>query len=100
MSFGSVPAPVLQQVMDDNVDTDTIHNNAVINHQEIIGVDLGGTKLHVGRTRQGIILSEHRHFYNARASEDVVVKELINNIESQITQQVSAIGIGVPSIVD
>jgi glucokinase len=86
--------------MDDNVETDKVDANTVTNNHEIIGVDLGGTKLHVGRTKQGVILSEHRHFYNARASEDSVVKELINSIESQITHQVAAIGIGVPSIVD
>ena len=66
----------------------------------LIGVDLGGTKLHVARTNAQQVVAESRQGYNAMASADKVLTTLIQAIEQQMSAEVEGIGVGVPSIVN
>lgn len=66
----------------------------------LIGVDLGGTKLHVARTQSHQILAQSRQDYDAYADADTVLQTLLHAIELQLTPDVEGIGIGVPSIVN
>jgi glucokinase len=70
------------------------------NSPTLIGVDLGGTKLHVARSQGAIISSQSRAAYNAQASAQAVLDTLIAAIAAQLTPQVTGIGVGVPSVVD
>lgn len=66
----------------------------------IIGVDLGGTKLHVARTQGQHIASQSRQLYDANASAEIVLQTVIQGIERHLSPDVKGIGIGVPSVVD
>ncbi len=66
----------------------------------IIGVDLGGTKLHVARTQGAQIASQSRQLYDANASAEAVLQTIIEGIERHLSPEVKGIGIGVPSVVD
>ncbi len=66
----------------------------------LIGVDLGGTKLHVARTNAQQVVAESRQGYNAMASAAKVLTTLIQAIEQQMSAEVEGIGVGVPSIVN
>jgi len=82
-----------------NSHTTTIEkNNMALN--TIIGVDLGGTKLHVARVQGQHIASQSRQLYDANASAEVVLQTVIHGIERHLSPDVKGIGIGVPSVVD
>lgn len=66
----------------------------------LIGVDLGGTKLHVARTYADQVIAQSRQGYDANAAADDVMTTLIDAIDQQLTPDVEGIGIGVPSIVN
>ena len=68
--------------------------------QTIIGVDLGGTNVRAGK-----IVGQKMAAYQARAitshgSRNLVLQEVRATIAAVLDSQVSAIGIGVPSLVD
>jgi glucokinase len=66
----------------------------------LIGVDLGGTKLHVARTHANQVITQSRQDYDALAAAEAVLATLIQAIEAQLTPEVTGIGVGVPSIVN
>jgi len=66
----------------------------------IIGVDLGGTKIQVGRIRQNKIEQEFYRPISADEEEEIVLTEVIEAIEQVYTKDVDSIGVGVPGIVD
>jgi glucokinase len=66
----------------------------------LIGVDLGGTKLHVARIYADQVIAQSRQEYDAQAAADIVLDTLIKAIDLQLTPAVEGIGIGVPSIVN
>jgi len=66
----------------------------------VIGVDLGGTKVAVGRVRDGEVEALAKHTVPARESRDAVLGVVIEAIVEVLTPEVSAIGCGVPSVVD
>ncbi len=68
--------------------------------EKIIGVDLGGTNVRAGRVFDGEIEKLHSHRISSGASEKIVLDELIFSIHQVYDSNVSAIGIGVPSVVD
>jgi len=66
----------------------------------VIGVDLGGTKVSVGRDRDGKLEQLVRSSVPANESKDVVLGVVMDAIAEVTTPEVSAIGCGVPSVVD
>lgn len=68
--------------------------------QAIIGVDLGGTHLRAGRIKNGVVTARARRPVPPTDQDEVVVQELIDAVQSLIDIEVTAIGIGVPSVVD
>lgn len=66
----------------------------------LIGVDLGGTKLQVARVRGRELLSQSREQYNSLGSADEVLETLVTAIRKQLTSDVKALGLGIPSVLD
>lgn len=68
--------------------------------QKVIGLDIGGTKVHFGLVQNGIILDELKLPTPTRATQDRILAELIAGIEALMAPEVVGIGIGVPGLVD
>lgn len=68
--------------------------------KNIIGVDLGGTNVRAGRVSDGKIKQIFSRKISSKASEKVVLDEIIETIHVVYNNNVSAIGVGVPSVVD
>jgi len=66
----------------------------------IVAVDLGGTKLRVGKVQHNRIISHATRAIPPNGSEDAVLSELMDSIKSLFDDEVVAIGVGVPSVVD
>ncbi len=67
----------------------------------VIGVDLGGTKVQVGKVENSKIVDKYQINISAQAdNEDIIINEIFEAIEKVFDKSVSAIGIGVPSVVD
>jgi glucokinase len=72
-----------------------------MNHDgNVIGVDIGGTKIVAGRINRQRIAREVRIPTPAREAERVVVDALIDAIERVFDTPCQGIGVGVPSVVD
>lgn len=68
--------------------------------QTVIGVDLGGTNVRAGLVVDGIMEQHATRRVSSDADEDVVLEEVAATIQDVITADTTAIGIGVPSVVD
>ncbi len=68
--------------------------------QTVIGVDLGGTNVRAGLVANGELQEQARRKISSDAPEDVVLTEIARTIEDLINDETTAIGIGVPSVVD
>jgi glucokinase len=66
---------------------------------DVIGVDLGGTKIAVARL-QGRELSESKIEPTKRSGADVLIEQLAEMIESLRGDQLEGVGLGVPSVVE
>ncbi|MFZ2054649.1 MAG: ROK family protein [Candidatus Aminicenantales bacterium] len=66
----------------------------------VIGVDLGGTKVGIGRVEEGRIVRHVTTAVNAHASEEEVIEEVGEAIARVFDPGVAGIGVGVPSVVD
>lgn len=69
-------------------------------NQGIIGVDIGGTKIHVGLVKDSETVKEIKFPTMADESKDSIINNLINGIESLGVSDFQGIGIGVPGLVD
>ena len=69
-------------------------------NKAIIGIDLGGTKVGIGRVEDGRIVGHVSAAVSARGSEQQVVGEVVGAIEQLFDMGVAGIGVGVPSVVD
>ncbi|WP_338157373.1 ROK family protein [Bacteroides graminisolvens] len=67
----------------------------------VVGVDLGGTNIRAGRVKEGRIekIIEVLTPDNPQTAQETIDK-LINTIQAAFTEDIQAIGIGVPSVVD
>ncbi|UOG77515.1 ROK family protein (plasmid) [Hymenobacter tibetensis] len=65
-----------------------------------IGIDIGGTKIHIGVVQQACIIQEIQVETSATASKEQILQELVDTIKIVIDDEVSGIGIGVPGLVD
>lgn len=66
----------------------------------LIGVDLGGTNMRVGRIEEGRVAALASRPTPATAPEGAVLEALAALIAEVFTAEVAAIGVGVPSVVD
>ncbi|TGD77567.1 ROK family protein [Hymenobacter wooponensis] len=65
-----------------------------------IGVDIGGTKIHIGVVQHGSIIWEKRFETAATAPQEQILAELAAHLESVVDEDVAGIGIGVPGLLD
>ena len=68
--------------------------------RKIVGVDMGGTKIHTALICGKSIISEYIIDSPSKESEKKVVDRLIESIEMVFHPDCEGIGVGVPSIVD
>lgn len=66
----------------------------------IIGVDLGGTNVRVGKVLGESLESHHSQRISAHESQDHVLEEIFQAVEQVLDDDVIGIGCGVPSVVD
>lgn len=69
-------------------------------HQSIIGVDVGGTKISVGKVIDGKIVAEANFPTLAHRSEKEVIGDIIKGIQQIYDNDVIGVGIGVPGLLD
>ena len=67
---------------------------------ELLGVDIGGTTIHVGLVENNSIKKEALILVDREADASVTLQSLLNIIRQNLTRNVGAIGIGVPAVVD
>ena len=65
----------------------------------LIGVDLGGTNVRAGLVQIGRIISLHKQAISSHAEQKIVLEEIYQTIAAVLQPNVTAIGIGVPSLV-
>jgi glucokinase len=68
--------------------------------QAIIGVDLGGTKVGIGRVENGRIVRHVSAAVSAQGTERQIIDEVVAAVEQVFDPEVAGIGVGVPSVVD
>jgi glucokinase len=68
--------------------------------KKVIGVDMGGTKIHTALIAGNAIITEHIAATPAKETEEKIIDRLIQAIENVFQPGCDGIGIGVPSIVD
>jgi hypothetical protein len=69
-------------------------------NSKYLGVDIGGTKVHVGVVQAGVLVQEARFETSATASKEQILAELVQNLAPLVDAEVMGIGIGVPGLVD
>ncbi len=69
-------------------------------NQKIIGIDIGGTKVHIGVVQHGEILQELRIPTAAQGSREELLADITQGIRQVLDPEVVGIGIGVPGLVD
>lgn len=66
----------------------------------IVGIDLGGTNVRVGKVSGQELERHHEQRISAHEAEDVVLQEIFHSIDRVFDHDVVGIGCGVPSVVD
>ena len=69
-------------------------------NKTIIGVDLGGTKIGVGKVESNQMVNHFAFSVSSQASEEKIVNEIIQAIEKVFDQNTAGVGVGAPSLVD
>jgi glucokinase len=69
-------------------------------HQSIIGIDVGGTKIRVGKVVDGNVVVEVNIPTLAHRSENEIIGDIIKAIKQIIDNEVIGVGIGVPGLLD
>lgn len=68
--------------------------------QAILGIDLGGTRVRVGKVRAGELERSAASPISSRERAEVVAGEVYRTIDGVFDDEVAGIGCGVPSVVD
>lgn len=66
----------------------------------VIGVDVGGTKIGIGRIESNKIVKQYTNNINSAGTVEQTVNEIIEAIKPVFGPDIAAIGVGVPSVVD
>ena len=66
----------------------------------VIGVDVGGTCIGIGRIELKSIVEQHTYKITSTGTVEQTVNEIIESIEKVYDSDVCGIGVGVPSLVD
>ncbi|MDH3254896.1 MAG: ROK family protein [Acidobacteriota bacterium] len=66
----------------------------------IVGIDLGGTNVRVGKVRGRAIDAHHAQPISGNAAEDEVLQEIFDSVDRVFDKDVVGIGCGVPSVVN
>jgi glucokinase len=69
-------------------------------HETIIGIDLGGTKVSIGKVQENRIVQHTSTQITTQGEQDQILSEIISAVENVFDQSVAGIGIGVPSVID
>jgi glucokinase len=68
--------------------------------ESVIGVDLGGTNVRAGRVEGGRLAEVRSVAVRSRGTEREVLDDVFSAVDSVINENVSALGAGVPSVID
>lgn len=68
--------------------------------KSLIGIDVGGTKIHIARIEQEKVVAEIRIPTAATRCRDEILKDLSDGVSKMLTSDVIGVGIGVPGLVD
>ncbi|WP_027066817.1 ROK family protein [Maribacter sp. Hel_I_7] len=68
--------------------------------KEILGVDIGGTNIKIGKVVNGVVIQKCKIPVNRDDLEQVTLDNLYKGLKDLMTDSVQAIGIGVPAVVD
>ena len=68
--------------------------------EEILGVDIGGTNIKIGKVINGVVLQKCKIPVNRNDLEQLTLDNLYKGLKSFMTDSVKGIGIGVPAVVD
>jgi glucokinase len=71
-----------------------------MNNKKYLGIDIGGTKTHVGLVQQGALIREAKFDTAATAPKEQILAELVACLEAFMGDDVVGIGVGVPGLVD
>ena len=71
-----------------------------MNSSKYLGVDIGGTKVHLGVVQHGRVVQETRFETPVDAPREEILAELTRQLAPLVTDDVAGIGIGVPGLVD
>lgn len=72
----------------------------MVEEQKVIGIDIGGTKIHIGLVQNGKVTKEIKLSTSAEAPKARILQEITNAVEQVIEPGVAGIGVGVPGLVD
>ncbi|WP_411031884.1 ROK family protein [Spongiimicrobium sp. 3-5] len=67
---------------------------------EVLGVDIGGTNIKVGRVKEAVVLAQSHNDVDTKESAKATLNRLFKGIDEVITKETKAIGVGVPAVVD
>ncbi|GAB3534110.1 ROK family protein [Pontibacter brevis] len=68
--------------------------------RKVIGVDIGGTKVHMGIVQNGVITKELKLTTAAQGAKEQLLSDITDGIRQLMDADVTGIGIGVPGLVD
>jgi glucokinase len=71
-----------------------------MSNKTIIGVDLGGTKVSIGKVQENRIVRHTSTNITTQGDQERILSEIISAVEEVFDQNVAGIGIGVPSVID
>ena len=69
-------------------------------NKSILGVDLGGTNIRVGKVRDYKIIDLYSCKISSNGTEQQIIDEVVSSIKNCFDDSVIGIGVGVPSLVD
>jgi glucokinase len=71
-----------------------------MNNKKYIGIDIGGTKTHIGLVQRGELIREAKFDTAATAPKEQILAELVHHVAAFVGDDVVGIGVGVPGLVD
>ena len=69
-------------------------------NKAVIGVDLGGTNISIGKVVNGNVIKENKQAVPAKAKKEIILDLVKDTIKSVFDKDVIAIGMGIPGFVD